>query len=427
MPSGPSVPGTTTVPGGPSAPAAPGIGRATPPASAATPSSGALLATPLLAVATAPAAISVTASLFQNPAEPPLSFTPWQSGSPLNQPVSAHPTMLANSAAIVAAQFPNGQNPDTARVTEAGQYDYAHPIFYATSADPLVTLKCTQYCGAPDNGGVPAAIHIPAKARPAGGTDAHMTVVQGDGTTIDFWGLTGTPGITAGQNTSPPQRAKRDWQTGDVASASAIANCGSFTNGAGILTTGPGATASQFCARGGTTTAAELINGQINHALDLVAQCAVGTQYPTPANAGTDRCTSGLGPPLGGRLWYDVSCATTRASGALQTWEKGVLCALNVYGGYLIDNVIGGPYATGGIFPQVESEEPWYDYQGPGYISPFAPLASQGWNSITVANAIGVSSGTRWMYNNGNPWNPPGVSFVGHMHWLAECSARGSC
>lgn len=361
------------------------------------------------------------------PTPPPTASptnVPYAPSSVWNTPVSAHPTLLANSAAMVAAEFPGGQNPDGMRATEAGQYDYAHPLFFASSSDPQINLVCNQYCGTAGTlPGVPATMRIPAIARPAGGTDAHIAVVQPNGTEIDAWAAYGTPGSDTTW-TAPHNQQTRNWQTGDTLTAGNVSVCGSYTAGSGLVPP-PGPTAANFCLRAGVVTAAELIAGQINHALFVGAQCAIGSQYPS--TGGTQQCTSGLGPPLGGRVWYDVPCATTKQNTALHPWEMAVLCALNVYGGYFGDNGSGGANYTGGILPQLESEEPWRDVAGNTYTSPFAPLAAQGWAPITIANANGSSPGNRWMYNGAAPWNPPGVNFAAHIHWLAPCSAQGTC
>ena len=352
----------------------------------------------------------VTNTAFANGRDYATTFRPFAASSVWNMRVSANPTIAANSAAIVAHQFPNGGASDIVRANEAGQYDYYHPRFFAASSDPLVRVVCNQYCGASDNGGVPTQIHIPAKARPAGGSDGHFDIVQPDGTDISMW--------TA-------QRPSGDWTNGSTVTAGNVANCGSFTTGQGWLPGGPGPTAAGYCDNAGVVTAAELLAGQINHAIFVTGECAVGNQYPVENGGSTQQCTSGVGPPLGGREWYDVPCATTQANSALRPWEKAILCALNQYGGYMGDNGSGGSYFTGGVGPEMESEEPWYDYYGPGYTSPFAALASQNWTSISIPSAYPGFTGTRWI--GADPWRPAGVDFASHIHWLDACSARGTC
>lgn len=394
--------------GGQTLPTAGTIAGTAPSTSASTPAAGTPSTPAPTGTTPAGSAGPLSTAVFVNAQDYPLSFTPWASTSPFNMKVSANPTYLASSAAIVSNQFPGGQNTQTIRANEAGVGDYGHPRFVAATTDPLVSIKCTLYCGASDNGGVPATIHIPAVARPAGGSDSHIDVVQPDGTDITMWGVT---------------KPSSNWQSGQTLSALNIANCGSVVSSPGWLTVGPGPTAAGYCDNTGIITAAELIAGQINHAIIISGQCAIGAQYPTSDGASTQQCTSGIGPPLGGREWYDVPCATTQASTALQPWEKAILCALNVYGGYLGDDGGGGAYFTG-TGAGVEDEEPWYDFDGPNYTSPFAPLAAQGWTSFQI-QSYGSAKGTRWI--GASPWNPSGVNFPAHIHWLAPCSAQGTC
>jgi len=329
-------------------------------------------------------------------------WTPYTcTSSPWNQAVSANPTYASYSSTVIATEFASG-NVQPVRDQEAGANDYGHPIYYASASDPLVNLRCVSYCNRTDNGGIPATARIPALARPAGGSDAHMAVIQPDGTEIDMWATT---------------RPSGNWTNGSTVSAQAMTNCGNFLSGSGFVPTGPAATAGGACLGAGLLRAAELLAGSIDHALFLVAQCAVGSQYPAFPNASTDTCTSGSGPALGGRLWYDVPDATTNANPLLKPWEKAILNALHDYGGYLEDDTSGGAGVSGIAF-LAESGEAMAMF---GQSDPFAALASAGWTAVNVSGALQ----TRWV--GADPWQPGGVSFVAHMHWLDPCSARGSC
>jgi hypothetical protein len=267
-----------------------------------------------------------------------------------------------------------------------------------------VKTRCDQFCGT-----FPAQIRIPPKARPAGGSDAHFEIIQPDGTDISMWATYGTP--------------HRDWQAGDTVTAGNVSNCGSFFTGPGTMAQGPAPTAGGACLRAGEITAAELLAGHIDHALFAAGACAEGRQYPAVPNATTHECTSGVGPPLGAREWYDVPCSVTEADGALRPWEKAILCALHDYGAYMEDSGGGGAYFTGIGVDGTESSEPELDY---GLPDPFAALASQGWYAITIPNADGHGTArARWV--GADVWNPPGVDFPKHIHWLAPCSAQGTC
>lgn len=321
--------------------------------------------------------------------------------SPWNVPVSANPTYASYSSAVIASEFGAG-NSQPVRDEEAGPDDYGHPVYYASASDPVVNLRCTAYCNTVDNGGYPATAHIPAQARPAGGTDAHMAVIQPDGTEIDMWA------------TSQPSG---NWTNGSTVTAQAIANCGNFVTGSGFTPTGPAATAGGACVAAGLLRATELLAGHIDHALFLISQCAIGWQYPAFPNASTDNCTAGQGPPLGGRLWYDVPDATTNANANLKPWEKAILNALHDFGGYLEDDVAGGA-GVSGIGFLAESGEAAAAF---GLTDPFSALTAQGWTAISIAGA------QQLRYIGADPWQPSGVNFAAHMHWLNPCSAHATC
>jgi hypothetical protein len=354
----------------------------------------------------------------------------WTGGIPFpnspvwSSPIPANPKQLPNSAAIVAAQFPGAVNASGSNVhgQEAGQYDYGHPAYYATASDPVITWICNQYCNAPDNGGVPKSFHIPAKARPAGGSDAHMAIIQPDGTSIELW-------ATYQQNGGA---ISRDWQNGDVVTAGNVSNAGNIYTGTGQFTVGPGADAMNSSILAGQITPAELIAGQINHAIFVTGLCAIGAQYPAPPGSATGQCGSGVGPPLGGREQYTVPCATTQASTVLQPWEKAILCALNIYGGYMGDDASGGIGFVGMGIGISENAEAGYQY---GLITPsgigddLTPLvAAQGWsNTLIIPNTFtGLRIYSDHIDGNGQ-WIPPGVDFLHNTIWLQPCVTQQTC
>ncbi len=363
------------------------------------------------------------AALFENGIDYPTSFRPYAPASPWNLHVSKSPTYASYSATVISNEFGSANRVPIWGV-EAGQYDYAHPIFYASNSDPVVKAACSKYCWSRGPAlAPPPKIRIPAAARPAEGADAHMTVIQPDGTEIDFWALCGTPGGRCSYPHNVPQT--RNWHSGDTATAGNVANCGNFITGSGWMPGGPGSTASGACLAGGLVRPNELLAGHINHALALVLACGVGASvYPAQGNTQPDSiCSSGIGVPFGARLWYDVPDATTNANGALARWEKALLNALHDYGGYAMDTVNGGSSNVGIQFIY-ESSEAGFDYSGNRSLF-WQPLATQGWSGNTIGNIQPGVNATRWTGSAG--WNPSGVNFAAHMHWLAPCSARGTC
>ena len=366
-----------------------------------------------------------------NGVDQPASFVPYGPTSPWNHRISANPTMASYSATVIASMFGpsfvGNQEDPPVWGQEAGIYDYSHPIFFAQNSDPVIKLACSRYCGEAGTA-YPTTIHIPAQARPAQGTDAHIAIVQPNGEEIDAWAAYGTPG---GSGKYPGTPATRNWQTGDTLTAGNIAECRNFFTGTGFgpVANRPYSTAGGACLGGGLIRPNELLAGKINHALFIVLPCGVGASvYPTPTTGSIpdNVCKSGIGVPFGARLWYDVPDATTNASTSLATWEKAILNALHDYGGYFEDTGDGGRAAIG-VQLLLADSEPGFDYTGnrSGW---WQPLSAQGWTGIAIRNvqpALGNLSALRW--TGAGAWLPRGVDWARHMHWLAPCSAQGRC
>ena len=362
---------------------------------------------------------------FVNGQEFPTTFEPYSPTSPWNTRVSANPTIASYSDAAVNTMFQNGSSNSYFNIEEAGGYDYGHPVYFASANDPVVNLFCDQRvtgyfdCGAPDNGGVPKTIRIPAKAQAASGQDSSMTIIQPDGTEIDFFATVH----------DHPQ----GWNNGDTVRAGNISNCGSIYTGPGFEAIGPSGTAGGQCDQGGQVRANELVAGSINHAIALQLACEVGSGgntgvYPSVPSALTQICTGGVGVPLGAHLWYDVPDSVTNANGSLQPFEKAILNAFHDYGGYFTDNGSGGAAAVGFGIEMDDINTSSYLY---GTGDAWAPLASQGWTraqgagSGALPQALGL---WRYQYNYENTWAPSGVSFSSaHWHWLAPCAAQRAC
>jgi len=62
--------------------------------------------------------------------------------------------------------------------------DWSHPLYFAKASDPVYTIHQTGWAN-PDVEG--RHIHIPVRAKPAGGDDASFSVVDTDGWEYDFW------------------------------------------------------------------------------------------------------------------------------------------------------------------------------------------------------------------------------------------------
>lgn len=364
-------------------------------------------------------------------------FVPYSAQSIWNTPLpSVQHTYASDSAAIIAVQFPSSTNTySSLEGDEPNQYDPSNQGYFATASDPVVNIDCSgsNSCGP----NVPATMHIPATAHiNASNNDNIMFVVQPDGTEIDFYCWD----VYDGHNCEPPgwsSQGDGTWSDGDTISGAWTTNCGNFFSGAGWDGAGSasdgahalGYGAGGNCAGAGLLNASELSAGVINHALQILTACTQNAAvYPGYWEAsGPNPCT-GAAPPIGYRLWYDVACSDTQANAALDPWETAILCALNVYGGFVTDNGSDQGAMQPGFGIRDLGEVPSFEF---GTGDQWAQLSSQGWSPYAVGGDW-TSSFPRWGLSgphsdgNGN-WMPPGVDFSSHMHYLDPCVTQGTC
>jgi hypothetical protein len=191
-------------------------------------------------------------------------------------------------------------------------YDYTHPLYYPRSTDPIFTLHCYEvsWGTCPIEG---HQIRIPDAARPAGGGDAHLTVVdQASGWEYDLYKVRSKP---AGGGTLEFRWGGRTRLDGD----------GLGTN----------ATAAHFGLSAGIIRAQEMAAGKIDHALFMVVKCTSGTVYP--AGGGGSACADTTNAPAGGmRFQLNYTQAEIDAL-PVPEWRKTILTALRTYGAYIGD------------------------------------------------------------------------------------------
>ena len=253
---------------------------------------------------------------------------------------------------------------------------------------------------------MPAQIRIPAKARPAYGSDQHMAIVQPDGTEIDFWGA--DKGFN---NTSA------DWQTGQTINFWSGNSCGNFYTGSGFFN--PSATAGDACLAGGTVRQSELAAGQINHALFLVVNCVSPSVYLYPSgHVGGANCTdgSGLNIPTGARVQLTLTDAQINALG-LSLWQTAILHAMHRYGGYIMDTNGGGSRTTDLLKVSMPEDPTPYVWFGVS-----VPMDTQavtwGWNGVVI-------SGTSYLrYISTDNW---GLDLGAYTIIVDTCYALGTC
>jgi hypothetical protein len=186
---------------------------------------------------------------------PPGCWRPYSDSSPFNRPIPAAPRVLGNSAAIVGWLLAFGAIQNlVAGAAGRGELDGGRPLYWSQPTDPSFTLHCTgpgATCPIEN-----AHIRVPARARPAGGSDAHLTVVDhASGWEYDLWGVQSKP--AAGGTLTFRWGGKTRIDGDGLHSAGVAAGYG---GAAGVL------------------RAEELQSGQINHALFMSVRCDSG-QY----------------------------------------------------------------------------------------------------------------------------------------------------
>jgi hypothetical protein len=229
--------------------------------------------------------------------------------------------------------------------------DYDHPVYYSQPSDPIYTLHCTEAWGRCEIEGM--AVHIPAAARAAGGTDAHMAVIdQSSGWEYDFWQVQQKPANGGTLSLSWGGRTRIDGSGLDSA-----------------------ATAADFGGAAGIIRPQELSAGHIDHALFMVVKCTNGT-FVAPADHNGRSCSSiGLpnagAPAMGQHFYLDLTDAQIGAL-ALPGWKATILKAMAHYGLYVGD--------TGGGCLKIESSsshtsfgqaDPWTQFAKGAGIAPW--------------------------------------------------------
>ncbi|MET0615666.1 MAG: hypothetical protein ABW142_09480 [Thermoleophilaceae bacterium] len=255
---------------------------------------------------------------FQAGAWPDACWRPFAPTSPFNRPIPDTPRLVSNSDAIVQRMVSLYRGPAKMTAGDADtEYDYTHPLYYATAGDPLFTLHCyeTSWGVCPIEG---HRIRIPDAARPAGGGDAHLAVIDySTGWEYDLYKVRSKP---AGGGTLEFRWGGRTRLDGD----------GLGTN----------ATAAQFALSAGVIRPEEIAAGRIDHALFMVVKCTAGKVYP--ALGGGAQCADGTNAPAGGmRFQLAYSDAEIEAL-AVPRWKKTILQALRTYGAYIGDTGGGG-------------------------------------------------------------------------------------
>ena len=233
---------------------------------------------------------------------------------------------------------------------------------------------------------------MPAAAKPAPGSDSHMTVVdQANGREYDFEHATWAPG----------HRTLNVWAGAEVPIGTTV--------GDGL---GSGATAADFANLAGLITEPQLAAGKIDHAISIDVPCTEGFVYPaTLANGQTCKDITtyhgGAEPALGQLMQLHMSDAQI-AKFHGPTWEKTIMTAMAHYGVYINDTM--GPGTPQTISFETESD---VSYTSLG-------------NKPLMANFIKQAGGSFSAGDNSWMVSAPKLP-IDQLRVLAPCVAQGSC
>jgi hypothetical protein len=236
----------------------------------------------------------------------------WSGSSPFRTTVSA---LKSRGASAVSHSYMDAlwSQGVAGNVTAGGI-----PAYAAKAGDPVLTTICTMYGGNCNARNV--RIHVPSYAKPQQESDGHLTVVD--------------------QN-APGGPIEIDcWQASMYGSTFQCSWAGVFSLGSTGVATGRGSGI-----HGGMavttilTTAQEMNNGHIDHALAMDTRCLNSPDlFPSDPGGNTDAsCNGSSSPPHYGNLMHLLWSSSQIQGSSYSAPCKVVLTALATYGAYLSD------------------------------------------------------------------------------------------
>jgi hypothetical protein len=277
---------------------------------------------------------------FAASALPGACWRPYSDSSPFNQPLPANPRLASQSAQMISTMTGWGQPEDLWAGAADTASDWVHPYYFSSPSDPVFTIHCLKTWGTCELEGM--QVHIPDAARPAGGGDGHMAVIdQAGGWEYDFWQVKSKP--QGGGEIDISWGGRTAIGTPDADGLGSDANAAHY----GLL--------------GGIIRYQEIAAGQINHALFLIIKCdGGGIVYPAQGNG--SKCADGsIAPQEGSRVFLDMSSAEIDALNTPQ-WKKAIFHALASYGAFVGDTG-GSPWGfeieSGSTYTSFGQANPW--------------------------------------------------------------------
>ncbi|HEV3230300.1 MAG TPA: hypothetical protein VGY97_12550, partial [Solirubrobacteraceae bacterium] len=312
---------------------------------------------------------------------PPGCWRPYSPQSPFNREVAAGAPVVSNSQAIVdrLVGFGGIQNL-LAGTAGRGELDGGRPIYWSSPSDPVFTLHCTESWGTCAVEG--AQVRIPDRAQPAGGSDAHLSVIdQASGVEYDLWGV----------QSKPPGGGTLTFRWGGK----------TRIDGTGL---GSDAVAAQYGTAAGVLRAEELASGHINHALFLGVHCDSGT-WVYPATKGGSPCSDPTNaPPEGTRFVLTLTDPQIQAL-PVPDWKKTILTAMAHYG--MIVGDTGGSWGiaqeSGVVYTSFGQTDKWVTLAQQLHVPYYAPDQDYVFN---------LNTGIDWQHN---------------LKVIAPCASQGTC
>jgi hypothetical protein len=279
---------------------------------------------------------------------------------------------------------------------QASGADYGHPVYYAGPLDPVYTVRCTRWRSRCEVDGM--RVQIPRLARPAGGSDRHMAIVDQLGRwEYDLWQVQRGPLPAPGGTLRVSHGGRTRWGTAGSDGLGSAATAAHFALAAGMI-------------RAEEWDAAVRSGGAINHALFIGLRCtSASSVYPAQSGARATLCAARertQAPPLGARLRLDMSEAEIRAL-AVPPWERPILRAMARYG-MIVGDTFGGEGRSFGLW--VESD---VQYTALGFPGRYAELGRR-WGAPAYRGA--------YLFEIGS-----GVDWARRLRVVAPCASRGSC
>ncbi|MDP8910330.1 MAG: hypothetical protein M3N47_14720 [Chloroflexota bacterium] len=307
---------------------------------------------------------------------PGACWRPYAASSWLNTPLPANPKLVSNSSAMVAKMLSSSRDGvQTLSVGNSGRHDYFHPYALSKSTDPLYTIRCWRYACPSIEG---AQVRIPVEAKPAQGTDKHLTIVdQSAGWLYDLY-KTETYGRSGGSVAN--WKRTRSPSGGDIWIASGGKT---HIDGDGRGVAANGATAAKTGLLAGPIRGAELEAGAINHMLFMFVKCTNG-RYVYPAQGKAATCSSTSDAPPDGQAFKLAMTDAEIAALPAPNWRKTIYRAMARYGMFVGDT--GGSSA---FSIAAESDRTYLDYGYEGAMQRFA-RTHQGEGGIRESSTPGM-------------------------------------